>query len=120
MLVYLPPSLPHSLFEQDTQYENFLISKIFLFQIVNSFAALGYIAFVKSFLNFVCTQDSCSSDVSSTLATIFLSSLLSRALLQVLTTSPDSPNPALNLTDLTIGLCEVLPAGTEGEERDLR
>lgn len=71
-------------------YENYLISKIFVFQVVNSFASLSYIAFVKSFLGFTCSQDNCSLDMANTLSTIFLSSLLSRALLQV-----DLPYPNL-------------------------
>eukprot|EP01036_Dinobryon_divergens_P029901 gene29901-39071_t len=58
-------------------YENH--RTIFLFQVVNSFASLSYLAFIKSFLNF----DNCSSDVADNLGTIFLSSLLSRAMLQV-------------------------------------
>ena len=41
---------------QDTEYEDYLISKIFLFQIVNSFSSLSYLAFVKAFLNFTCSQ----------------------------------------------------------------
>jgi Na+/phosphate symporter len=34
----------------DTDYEDNLIAKIFVFQLINSFAALTYISFIKSFL----------------------------------------------------------------------
>ena len=45
-------SLPavHIILRTDTEYEDALIGKTFVFMFVNSFAALFYIAFVKPFL----------------------------------------------------------------------
>lgn len=63
----------------DTEYEDFLISKIFLFQLVNSYAAVTYVSFIKDFLGVTCINNSCIGDVSATLSTIFLSSTITRA-----------------------------------------
>ena len=76
----------------DTQYEDALISKIFVFQLVNSFAALTYVSFIKHFVSqhLFCTHyigslnPNCTGDVATTLSTVFLSGLISRAIVQVL------------------------------------
>ncbi len=67
----------------DTQYEDFLISKIFCFQLVNTFAGLTYVSFVKHYLGIRCNRDSCTGDVAATLSTVFLSAMVTRALLQI-------------------------------------
>ena len=67
----------------DTQYEDFLIVKLFMFQMVNSFAGLSYVAFIKVFLNIKCTGVTCTSDVASSLSTIFISSLVTRAITSI-------------------------------------
>lgn len=67
----------------DTEYEDYLIGKIFLFQMVNSFAGLTYVSFVKDFLNLDCINPTCTGDVASSLSTIFLSALVSRAIIQI-------------------------------------
>ena len=85
-IIYLHIAIALNNFENhrtDTQYEDFLISKIFVFQVVNSFAGLSYVAFIKSFIGVTCTNLNCSMDVADTLSTIFLSSLISRAIIQV-------------------------------------
>jgi hypothetical protein len=60
----------------DTEYEDSLIGKTFVFQFVNSFASLFYIAFVKPF---IITLDpciiSCMSELQTTLGTIFITRL---------------------------------------------
>lgn len=60
----------------DTEYEDALIAKTFLFQFVNSFASLFYISFVKPFIQSIdpCTG-SCMMELQQTLATIFLTRL---------------------------------------------
>ena len=68
----------------DTAYEDSLISKIFVFTLVNSFAALTYVSFIKYFLGFACIKNNCIGDVASTLSTIFLTALITRAINQVL------------------------------------
>lgn len=68
----------------DTQYEDALISKIFIFTLVNSFAALTYVSFIKYFLGFTCIRNNCIGDVATTLSTVFLTALITRAINQVL------------------------------------
>jgi len=68
----------------DTAYEDALISKIFVFTLVNSFAALTYVSFIKYFLGFSCVKNNCIGDVASTLSTIFLTALITRAINQVI------------------------------------
>jgi len=55
----------------DAEYENSLIAKQFLFQFCNSYAALFYIAFVKSVIGDVCVADNCVSELFIQLMTIF-------------------------------------------------
>merc|ERR1711871_1673339 len=59
----------------ETMYEDNLIAKIFVFQIVNSYASLTYISFFKSQVA-ECLDNSCTQEVSNTLSTLFLSRLL--------------------------------------------
>jgi anoctamin-10/anoctamin-7 len=60
----------------DTEYEDSLIVKTFLFQFVNSFVSLFYVAFLKPFLEAIdpCTE-SCMYDLQTMLATIFITRL---------------------------------------------
>jgi hypothetical protein len=68
----------------DTQYEDYLISKIFSFQLVNTFAGLTYVSFVKTYLGIHCTKnDNCTGDVAASLSTVFLSAMVTRAILQI-------------------------------------
>ena len=60
----------------DTAYEDNLIAKSFVFQFVNSYAALLYIAFVKPFLaDLDPCVGSCMVELQTTLGTIFLTRL---------------------------------------------
>ena len=60
----------------DTEYEDALIAKTFIFQFVNSFASLFYVAFIKPNIPMYdsCTG-SCMSELQTTLGTIFLINL---------------------------------------------
>jgi threonine/homoserine/homoserine lactone efflux protein len=60
----------------DTEYEDSLIGKTFLFQFVNSYTSLFYISFVKPFIPGIdpCTV-SCMLELQTTLGTIFLTRL---------------------------------------------
>ncbi len=62
----------------DTEYEDNLVIKVFIFQLVNSYAATTYVSFIKSFIGIPCVNNNCVGDVASTLSTIFLSGLISR------------------------------------------
>jgi len=53
----------------DSEYEDSLVLKIFLFQIVNSYSSLGYIAFIKS--SDQCLG-SCMNELQTSLAAIFV------------------------------------------------
>ena len=74
----------------DTIYEDMLISKIFIFQLVNSYASLVYISFFKNLAGLECTENSCTKEVSSTLSSLFISRLLAANLSGVIV-------PKLNL-----------------------
>ena len=67
-----------------TEYEDALISKVFLFQFINSYAACFYIAFIKPILSSIdpCMNDDCMSELKFTLAIIFVLQLLLGILLQ--------------------------------------
>jgi hypothetical protein len=60
----------------DTEYEDALIAKTFVFQFVNSYASLFYIAFVKPFIVTLdpCLE-SCMSELQTSLGTIFITRL---------------------------------------------
>jgi len=68
----------------DTAYEDNLIAKIFVFQLINSFAALTYVAFIKSFIGIRCINNNCIGDASATISTVFVSGLISRAINEVI------------------------------------
>mmetsp|Transcript_13981 Transcript_13981/g.20923 ORF Transcript_13981/g.20923 Transcript_13981/m.20923 type:complete len:715 (-) Transcript_13981:269-2413(-) len=60
----------------DTEYEDALISKTFIFQFVNSYAPLFYIAFVKPFIPTIDSCiGSCLGELQTNLGTIFLTRL---------------------------------------------
>jgi anoctamin-10/anoctamin-7 len=67
----------------DTDYEDNLIAKIFIFQLVNSFAALTYVSFIKSFLGLNCIRNNCIYDASATLSTIFIIRLVTQLITEV-------------------------------------
>ena len=68
-------------YRTDTQYEDALIAKTFVFQVINSYSSLIYLAFVNPFV--VGTEigkdgcnNSCMPDLNEALGTIFLMRLL--------------------------------------------
>lgn len=70
----------------DTEYEDALIAKTFVFQFVNSFISLFYIAFIKPFMQEIdaCSHNGdCMSELQTTLGTIFLMRLISGNLMEV-------------------------------------
>jgi hypothetical protein len=67
----------------DTDYEDNLVAKVFVFQLVNSFAALTYVSFVKHFLGIFCTYNMCTYDVQTTLSTVFLTRLIAQVVIEV-------------------------------------
>jgi hypothetical protein len=66
-----------------TAFEDNLIIKIFVFQIVNSYAALFYIAFIEESTAGKCLNNTCTGEVASTLSTIFISRLLTANITEV-------------------------------------
>jgi hypothetical protein len=60
----------------DTEYEDQLILKTFVFQFINSFASLFYIAFIKKYVEGECLG-TCLAELSTALSTIFLTRLVS-------------------------------------------
>jgi len=69
----------------DTEYEDALIAKSFLFQFINCYTPLFYIAFLKPFIPEIdyCTAGDCMAELQIFLGTIFLSRLLLSNLLEV-------------------------------------
>lgn len=61
----------------DTEYEDNLIGKVFIFQYVNSYAALFYVAFIKPYIqNFdPCLKNDCMVELQTTLGTLFITRL---------------------------------------------
>ncbi len=68
----------------NTAYEDSLIGKTFIFQFVNSFASLFYIAFVKPYIPTLnpCVG-SCMQELQASLGTIFLTRLATGSVLKV-------------------------------------
>jgi anoctamin-10/anoctamin-7 len=69
----------------DTEYEDALIAKSFLFQFVNCYTPLFYIAFLKPFIPTIdyCTGGDCMAELQVFLGTIFLARLVLSNLLEV-------------------------------------
>lgn len=57
-------------FRTDTMYEDALISKMFVFSFVNSYASLFFVAFIKTYVGEKCTGG-CFAELSYQLTTIF-------------------------------------------------
>ncbi len=55
----------------DTQYEDALITKLFAFQFINSYASFFYIAFIKKLAGDPCQYNSCMAELSMSLAIVF-------------------------------------------------
>lgn len=68
----------------DTDYEDALVGKIFFVEIFNFNSGLFYVAFVKSFLGFKCVRNDCAADASSTVATLTITNLVTRAYTEVI------------------------------------
>lgn len=69
----------------NTEYEDSLIAKTFIFQFVNSFASLFYIAFVKPYIpDLDPCVGSCMGELQSSLGTIFLTRLATGSILKLL------------------------------------
>ena len=71
-------------YRTNTEYEDALITKVFMFQFINSYAACFYIAFVKPMLPSIdpCMNNDCMGELKFTLAIIFVLQLLLGILLQ--------------------------------------
>jgi Calcium-activated chloride channel len=59
----------------DTEHDDAIIAKLFLFQFVNSYASLYYVAFIKNTVE-TCAEGSCLPSLSQQLAIIFLSQIV--------------------------------------------
>jgi anoctamin-10/anoctamin-7 len=68
----------------NTQYEDALIAKTFIFQFVNSFSSLFYIAFVKPYIQAMdpCIG-SCMQELQASLGTIFMTRLATGSILKL-------------------------------------
>jgi len=68
----------HENHRTDTDFEDALIAKTFIFQFINSFSSLFYIAFVKPYILDIdpCFNDNCMEELQVTLGTIFLTRIV--------------------------------------------
>jgi Calcium-activated chloride channel len=57
----------------DTEYEDSMVIKIFIFQFVNSYGSMFYVAFIEQFTTFddACSTDQCFSSLAVNLGIIF-------------------------------------------------
>ncbi|RHY31801.1 hypothetical protein DYB32_003155 [Aphanomyces invadans] len=55
----------------DVEFENHLITKVFLFQFCNSFASFFYIAYVKHYVGDLCVNDDCLGELRLQLFILF-------------------------------------------------
>eukprot|EP00484_Ammonia_sp_Unknown_P001543 CAMPEP_0197021758 /NCGR_PEP_ID=MMETSP1384-20130603/2689_1 /TAXON_ID=29189 /ORGANISM="Ammonia sp." /LENGTH=1232 /DNA_ID=CAMNT_0042449663 /DNA_START=24 /DNA_END=3722 /DNA_ORIENTATION=+ len=65
-------------YKTETEYENNLIIKIFIFRFINSYATLYYIAFFRRWEPdevLACTAEECMEDLAAQLGTIFITQL---------------------------------------------
>lgn len=65
----------------ETEYEDHLISKVFLFQTVNSFSSLVFIAFIKGSFKMLgkdtaCANGSCMGELATQLSSIFVTQII--------------------------------------------
>jgi heme/copper-type cytochrome/quinol oxidase subunit 2 len=69
----------------DTEYEDALIAKVFIFQYVNSYAPLFYIAFIKPLIPSIdpCLNNDCMKELQTTLGTMFLTNIVVGIILSV-------------------------------------
>ncbi len=67
----------------DTIFEDKLITKIFLFQLVNNFAFVTYIAFIKNIIS-QCLDNNCIKEVADNVSIIFITALAVRLITQVI------------------------------------
>lgn len=69
----------------NTEYEDALIAKTFIFQFVNSFSPMFYIAFVKPFIpEYDACLVSCMSELQTSLGTIFMTRLATGSVVEIL------------------------------------
>merc|ERR1719162_2431938 len=62
--------------ETNTEYEDMLIAKVFIFQFINSFGSMFYIAFVKNAVGDVCKEGDCLGELRTALSIIFVTRLV--------------------------------------------
>ncbi|CAM9682989.1 unnamed protein product, partial [Phaeothamnion confervicola] len=67
----------------DTDYEDSLIAKLFLFQFVNSYASLFYVAFIQEYVDPDGCTDGCMFYLCESLGIIFCTRLLSANLVEI-------------------------------------
>lgn len=68
----------------ETEFEDSIITKLFVFEFINSYLPAFYIAFVKKSVGDVCFLDSCVLDLSKLLITFFLTQLFVNNLINVM------------------------------------
>jgi len=67
----------------DTQYEDSIILKLFIFGFFNSYCPSIYIAFIKQLIGDPCTLDSCMGELGQTMLIIFGSRLLASSVVKI-------------------------------------
>ena len=68
----------------DTEFEDQLVNKIFMFQMVNSYFVISYTSFFKTTIAGECVDNDCLKEVRGLMSTIFITALVARMIQQVL------------------------------------
>merc|ERR1711998_633316 len=62
--------------QTDTQYEDSLVGKLYMFTFVNSYSALYFMAFVQGSTSLGCEKGSCMNDLAYTMVVLFMTNLI--------------------------------------------
>ena len=71
-------------YRTDTEYEDNLVSKIFVFMLFNNYSYLTYLAFVKPFTRVRCVHDDCYAEITDTLLILYVVPVIIYAITEVL------------------------------------
>lgn len=71
-------------YRTDTEYEDNLVSKTFVFMLFNNYSYLTYLAFIKPFTSTKCVHDDCYAEITDTLLILYVAPVILYALTEVL------------------------------------
>lgn len=69
--------------QTDTQYEDSLVAKLYMFTFVNSYAALYFMAFIQGYTELGCDKGNCMDDLAYTMVILFCTNLFVGTALEI-------------------------------------